>query len=155
MTGRDQFDAQQWQLLQLAPFLVLSGVSGRYRRFPAPELQVFERWLGEACRAPGRLSRAVLTSVADDLDGTTAAFECSEVTIVSGLTAIGAVVAGQPADEVACFRHALVRVLGEGLARARGPYGREVTVEGGQLLTMLEEFLRPTVSFRARPGDAA
>jgi len=38
MRFREQFDDAQWRSLQLAPFLVLSGVSGRYRDFGVEEL---------------------------------------------------------------------------------------------------------------------
>ena len=43
------------------------------------------------------------------------------------------------------------------MTRARGPYGKEATPEGEQMLTMLEEFLRPRVVFPAEPrsGSAA
>lgn len=52
MTFREQFDSVQWRTLQFAPFLILSGVSGRYGRFAVEEVAVFERWLDAAVRAP-------------------------------------------------------------------------------------------------------
>jgi hypothetical protein len=155
MSFREQFDSAQWRALQLAPFLILGGVSGRYRGFAPEEMLVFERWLDEASRAPGNLNREVLSPVSADLPGFAADFEHYEVTIVSGLTAVARILVDQPPLEVDLFRTALIKVLGAGMARARGPYGKQMTVEDEQMLTMLEEFLRPTVVFPARSGDAA
>ena len=146
---REQFDATQWRSLQLAPFLVLSGVSGRYRDFGGEEMVVFERWLEEAARAPGALNREVLGSVVASITELTAAYARYEGTIVSGLTTVGDLLAGQPVAEINGFRHALIHVLGAGMARARGPYGKSTTTEAAQMLTMLDEFLRPGVTFAA------
>jgi len=149
MGYREELDATRWSTLQLAPFLVLSGVSGRYRDFDVKEIAVFERWLDAAARAPGRLSREVLTSVSADLTWLTAEYERYDGTISSGLLSVSEVLSGQPPGESDAFRHALVQVLGAGVARARGPYGQEPTLEGSQMLTMLDEFLRPGLHFGA------
>jgi hypothetical protein len=69
MSFREQFDSAQWRTLQFAPFLILSGVAGRYRDFAGEEMAAFERWLDEAARAPGSLNREVLSSVAADVTG--------------------------------------------------------------------------------------
>ena len=155
MSFREQFDSGQWRALQFAPFLILGGVSGRYRGFASQEMLVFERWLDEASRAPGNLNREVLGPVSADVPGFRADFEDYELTIVSGLTAVGKILVGQPLLEIELFRTALVKILGAGMARARGPYGKQMTVEDEQMLTMLEEFLRPTDVFPAQSGDAA
>jgi hypothetical protein len=149
MTFREQFDSVQWRTLQRAPFLVLSGVSGRYGRFAPEEVIVFERWLGAAASAPGSLSREVLSSVAADTTGLLAEYEAYGGTIVSGLTSVSDVLLGQPLPEIEAFRNALINVLGAGVARARGPYGRQLTTESSQMLTMMEEFLRPGIFFAA------
>jgi hypothetical protein len=149
MRFREQFDDAQWGSLQLAPFLVLSGVSGRYRHFGVEEMVVFERWLDEAARAPGALNREVLGSVVAGITDLTADYARYEGTIVSGLTTVGDLLAGQPVPEIDAFRKALILVLGAGMARARGPYGKAPTTEAAQMLTMLDEFLRPGVTFAA------
>ena len=149
MSFRQQFDTTQWHRLQLAPFLILSGVSGRYRDFAVEETIVFEHWLDEAARAPGALSREVLSSVSADISEITADYETYQGTIVSGLTAVADLLVGQPVPEGEAFRAALVHVLGAGMARARGPYGKKPTTESAQMLTMLEEFLRPGITFAA------
>ena len=149
MSFREQFDSAQWRTLQLAPFLILSGVSGRYRDFAVEEMVVFERWLDEAARAPGSLNREVLSSVAADITGLAAEYARYDGTIVSGLAAVGDILVCQPEPEVDAFRGALVQVLGTGIARARGPYGKQLTTESEQMLEMLEEFLRPGVTFAA------
>ncbi len=151
MSVREQFDGAQWSVLQLAPFLVLSGVSGRYRNFPREEMTVFERWLDAAAQAPGNLNREVLTSVSSDLTTIASHYELYEGTISSGLTAVGDILVGQPLPEVDAFRQALIHVLGEGVARARGPYGQKPTTEASQMLTMLDEFLRPGINFAPDP----
>ncbi len=156
MRFREQFDSDQWSTLQFAPFLILSGVSGRYRDFAPAEMAVFERWLDAAARAPGSLNREVLTSVTADINAIAAQYEGYAGTISSGLTAVGDVLVGQPAPEVNGLRHALIHVLGAGVARARGPYGREPTTEASQMLMMLDEFLRPVINFAPDPvADAA
>ena len=123
MSFREQFDSAQ-RTLQFAPFLILSGMSGRYRDFAVEEMAVFERWLDEAARAPGSLNREVLSSVATDITEITVDYERYDGTIVSGLTAVGDILVGQPEPEVDGFRGALIHVLGAGIARARGPYGK-------------------------------
>ena len=156
MRFREQFEPDQWSTLQFAPFLILSGVSGRYRDFAPAEMAVFERWLDAAARAPGNLNREVLTSVTADIDAIAAQYEGYAGTISSGLTAVGDVLVGQPVHEVNGFRHALVHVLGAGVARARGPYGQEPTTEASQMLVMLDEFLRSGIHFAPDPvADAA
>ena len=149
MTFEEQFDPVGWRSLQLAPFLVLSGVSGRYGRFAVEEVAVFERWLDAAARSPGALTREVLSSVATDLVELTAEYECYGGTIVSGLTRVSEVLAGQPPSEADAFRSALIHVLGTGIARARGPYGKQLTTESSQMLMMMDEFLRPGIFFAA------
>jgi hypothetical protein len=149
MSFRERFDSAQWRTLQFAPFLILSGVAGRYRDFAVEEMAVFERWLDEAARAPGSLNREVLSSVAADITGIALDYASYDGTIVSGLTAVADVLVGQPEPEIDGFRGALIHVLGTGIARARGPYGKEATTESEQMLMMLEEFLRPGVTFAA------
>ncbi len=149
MGYREQFTPTQWRALQLAPFLVLSGICGRCRDFPVEETIVFERWLDEASRAPGTLSGEVLSSVSADMSAVLADYESFPGTIVSGLTTVIGVLVGQPLDEIDAFREALIHVLGEGIARARGPYGKQITTESAQMLLMLEEFLRPDIVFAA------
>jgi hypothetical protein len=149
MSFREQFDSAQWRTLQFAPFLILSGVAGRYRDFAGEEMAAFERWLDEAARAPGSLNREVLSSVAADVTGIAVEYASYDGTIVGGLTAVGDVLVGQPEPEIDGFRGALIHVLGAGIARARGPYGKELTTESAQMLEMLEEFLRPGVTFAA------
>ena len=129
MSFREQFDPGQWRALQLAPFLILGGVSGRYRGFATQEMLVFERWLDEASRAPGNLNREVLGSVSADVPGFAADFEDYELTIVSGLTAVGRILVGQPPLEVELFRTAVVKVLGAGMARARSELTWERTAQ--------------------------
>jgi hypothetical protein len=147
MTFKEQFDSVQWRTLQYAPFLVLSGVAGRYGNFAVEEVAVFERWLDAAMRAPGSLNREVLSSVAADITELTSEYECYGGTIVSGLTSVSDVLVHQPPPEIEAFRSALIHVLGAGVGRARGPYGKELTTECSQMLVMMEEFLRPGIFF--------
>ena len=157
MSFRQQFDSGEWRALQLAPFLVLSSVTGRYRGFTTEELQVFERWLAEASRAPGNLNREVLQPVYADVSAFAEQYADYEETIVGGLAAVGRILVGQPLVEVELFGNSLINILGAGMTRARGPYGTQATPEGEQMLMMLEEFLRPRVVFPSEPrsGSAA
>jgi hypothetical protein len=110
---------------------------------------VFERWLDAAATSPGSLSREVLSSVAADLPGLVAEYDGYGGTIVSGLTSVSDTLVDQPPPEIEAFRSALIHVLGAGIARARGPYGRQLTTESSQMLMMMEEFLRPGMFFAA------
>src|SRR3954469_9503549 len=121
MRVTEQFDSDQWSRLQFAPFLILSGVSGRYRDFAPAEMAVFERWLDAAARPPGSLN----PRSADLRDcrrrrnrGPVRGLRRNDVEWPqyrprgSGWSANG-------------FRHTLIHLLGAGIARARGTYGQE------------------------------
>jgi len=99
----------------------------------------------------------VLEPVSADVSTVAEEYDGYEETIVGGLAAVGRILVGQPLVEVELFGNSLINILGAGMTRARGPYGKQATPEGEQMLTMLEEFLRPRVVFPSEPhsGSAA
>ena len=91
----------------------------------------------------------MLSSVSAEVAEITADYETYDVTIVSGLTAVAELLVGQPVAESDAFRGASIQVLRAGMAPARCPYGKKPTTESAQMLTMLQEFLRPGITFAA------
>jgi hypothetical protein len=126
----DTFAPAEWATLRFAPFWVLAALAGRQRGFDPIEFEVFSEVVEEASRqATGRVGGAVLHRVALDLDRLAAAFGNDRRSVVTGLFEVCELIERLPAEEAAVFREALVRGVAEGLARARGRYGRVISEE--------------------------
>ena len=143
MAERDRFTAAQWRTLQFAPFWVLSTLMGSYNRFDPRAVRVFTRCLDEAADDPtgGPLGRELFASVAADLAGVAAAYDGDGRTIGSGLVEAATLLerlAPEAADDV---KAVLFTRIGEGLARARGPWGEEVSEDDAKTLTLAAAFL--------------
>jgi len=67
--------------------------------------------------------------VALDLDRLAAAFGNDPRSVVTGLFEVCRLLERLPPEEAEVFREALVRGVGEGMARARGRYGRIISEE--------------------------
>ena len=158
MSFRQQFDSGEWRALQLAPFLgpewcrrpaiaASRPRSCRSSNGGCPRPAARPATSTARCSSP---SAPTCPRFAEEYDG-------YEETIVGGLAAVGRILVGQPLVEVELFGNSLINILGAGMTRARGPYGKQATPEGEQMLTMLEEFLRPRVVFPSEPrsGSAA
>jgi len=141
MGERASFTPEQWRTLQFAPFWMFSAVVGGYRRFDAMEFEAFSRSLELAAMAPGRLSREVVSSVRQNLGALRDEYETDRRSIASGLCEVGALLNTVPVDEADMFRGALISEIGEGVARARGRFGRMMSEEDAKNVELVAQFL--------------
>jgi hypothetical protein len=131
----------EWRTLQFAPFWMLAAVAGAYSGYDILEFEAFTRSVGLAAAAPGRLNRELMTSVATDLERLAAQFAADGRTIGSGLCAVAAILSKVPPEDAELLKTALVSEIGEGVARARGRFGRVVSDEDAKNLELVAEFL--------------
>jgi hypothetical protein len=117
------FAPAEWRTLRFAPFWVLAALAGRQSAFDPIEFDVFSE------QARGRFGGELLQRVTWDLDRLAAAFGNDQRSVVTGLFEVCLLLERLPPDEADVFREALVRGVGEGLARARGRYGRIISEE--------------------------
>lgn len=138
----DLFTPEEWATLRFAPFWVLAAVAGSYRGFDPLEFDAFSRAVEEASeRARGRLGGLVLQRVALDLDRLARAFGDDPRTVATGLWEVCRLLDRLPPDEADVFRDALVSGVGEGLARARGRFGRVIGEEDARTVALLAALL--------------
>jgi hypothetical protein len=124
------FAPAEWATLRFAPFWVLAALAGRERDFDPVEFDVFSEVVERASeRARGRFGGDLLLRVTWDLDRLAAAFGEDRRSVVTGLFEVCRLLERLPPDEADAFREALVRGVGEGMARARGRYGRVISEE--------------------------
>lgn len=136
MGERDRYTAEEWRTLQFAPFWMFSAVVGAYNRFDNRDFQVFVRCLEAAALAEDRLQRELLESVVADRDRLAEQFRTEPRSIGVGLFQVDLLLARAGADEAARFKEMLVLEIGEGVARARGRYGTEMTDEDARAVAL-------------------
>ncbi len=142
MKDDDRFAPDEWATLRFAPFWILAALVGCYRGFDPLEFEAFSRAVEEASdRARGRFGGAVLARVALDLDRLAAAFGNDGRPVVTGLWEVCRLLDRLPPDEADEFREALVRGVGEGLARARGRFGRVISDEDAKTVELVAVLL--------------
>ena len=126
------------QVLRLAPLWVFSALVGR-TRLETWELEA----IGDAVRATlpttAGLGSEALQATLDDPD-VVAAYEGDGRPVTTGLLAAATVSARLGPGAASSVRSALLAV-GEGVARARGPFGRSVSREDADTLELLAEVL--------------
>jgi hypothetical protein len=138
----DAFAPDEWATLRFAPFWVLAAVTGCYRGFDPAEFEAFSRALDEASdRARGRLGGEVLQRVALDLDRLAIAFGNDRRSVAAGLWEVSRILERMADNEAAAFRDALVSGVGEGLARARGRFGRFISDEDARTVELVAVLL--------------
>ena len=138
---RDRYTAEEWRTLQLAPFWMLSAVVGAYDGVDPRDFQVFVHCLEVAALAEGRLRQEVLSSVLADRHRLAEQFRREPRSIGVGLFQVDAVLAKASPDEAARFKDMLVLEIGEGVARARGRYGTEMSDEDANSVTLAAQLL--------------
>jgi hypothetical protein len=136
MAERDRYTAEEWRTLQFAPFWMLSAVVGTYNHFDPRDFQVFGRCLEAATLAEGRLQRELLASVVADRDRLAEQFRTDPRSIGVGLFQVDLVLAKAGKDEAARFKEMLVLEIGEGVARARGRYGTEMSDDDARAVAL-------------------
>jgi hypothetical protein len=141
MGERDRYTPEEWRTLQFAPFWMFSAVVGAYDRFDQRDYQVFVRCMEVAALAEGRLRRELLASVVADRDRLAEQFRAEPRTIGVGLFQVDAVLAKAGAGEAASFKDMLVLDIGEGVARARGRYGTEMSDDDARSVALAAQLL--------------
>ena len=141
MSERDRFTPEEWRTLQFAPFWMFSAVVGAYGRFDPRDFQVFGRCLEAATLAEGRLQRELLESVLADREGLAEQFRADQRTIGVGLFQVDLVLRRVAGDEAARFKDMLVLEIGEGVARARGRYGTEMSDDDAKAVGLAAQLL--------------
>jgi hypothetical protein len=124
--------------LQLGPLWVLSALVGTHTRFAEPDLAAFwDAVVSEGLRAPQE-ARRVLGSLTLDRSGLLLDLELDGRSVVSGLRDVVGVLGVD--ERVEGYRRALVRI-GGAVARARGPYGRQISTEDLSRLLLVAQLL--------------
>ena len=127
-------------VLQLGPVWMLSAVAGTGTSFSRLDRDTFWEIVYEVTDRTPPAARAVLQSVLDAGSDLFLDFELDERPLVSGLRNVAEALAGMDPELCTDYKVALMRI-GVGLAKARGPYGRQVSPENEQLLLLLAELL--------------
>ena len=141
MSEQDRYTPEEWRTLQFAPFWMFSAVIGAYNRYDPRDFQAFLRCLEAAALADGRLRRELLASVVADPDRLAEAFRAEPRSIGVGLFQVDTVLAKAGAEEAAGFKDMLVLEIGEGVARARGRYGTEMSDEDARSVALAAQLL--------------
>ena len=141
MSERDNYTPDEWRTLQFAPFWIFSAVIGAYNRFDPREYQAFVRCLEGAATAEGRLGHEVLASVMADRDRLAEKFGNDRRSIGVGLFEVDAVLGRAPDEEAVRFKDMLVTEIGEGVAKARGRFGVEMSDEDAKRLGLAAQLL--------------
>jgi hypothetical protein len=136
MGERDRYTSEEWRTLQLAPFWMFSAVVGAYNQFDPRDFQVFARCLEAATLAEGQLQRELLESVVADRDRLAEQFRAEPRSIGVGLFQVDLVLAKAGREEADRFKDMLVLEIGEGVARARGRYGTEMSDDDARAVAL-------------------
>lgn len=124
--------------LQLGPLWVLSALVGTHTRFAEPDLAAFwDAVVSEGLSAPSA-TRGLLSSLTLDRSGLLLDLELDGRSVVSGLRDVVTVLG--PDERVEGYRRVLVRI-GGAVARARGPYGRQISSEDLNRLLLVAQLL--------------
>ncbi|HEY8558476.1 MAG TPA: hypothetical protein VIM97_14240 [Actinomycetes bacterium] len=141
MSEQDRYTPEEWRTLQFAPFWMFSAVIGAYDRFDPRDFQVFSRCLETAALADGPLRREVLASVVADRELLADAYAADDRSIGVGLGHVATVLDKAALDEAELFKRVLIEEVGEGVARARGRFGSEMSKEDANALTLAAQLL--------------
>jgi hypothetical protein len=136
MDERDRYTPDEWRTLQFAPFWMFGAVVGAYHRYDPRDFQVFVRCLEAASLGEGRLQRELLASVVADRDRLAEQFRTEPRSIGVGLFQVDLLLAKVGEDEAARFKEMLVLEIGEGVARARGRYGTEMSDDDARAVAL-------------------
>jgi hypothetical protein len=141
VSERDAFTPEQWRTLEFAPFWVLSVLVGAYDRWDPRDYQAFMRCLEVAAMTEDRLVREVVASILADPEGLLRAFRADQRTIAVGFVQVSTVLDRVVPAQAAGFKATVHAEIGEGLARARGRYGSEISDDDAKTLTLAAAML--------------
>jgi hypothetical protein len=139
---REQWTDPEWATLRLAPVWVLSAVAGRVR-FDDDERAAFWDGVTDAALRSTGPGRELLATAAAERRWLFDEFELDGRPVVSGLLAVTRLLERMDPDTRDDVRASILRV-GESVARARGPFGRRMTVEDEQTLLLVGQLLQTT-----------
>jgi hypothetical protein len=105
------------------------------------DFQVFSRCLETAALADGPLRHEVLASVVADRERLAEQFRADPRSIGVGLFQVDLVLRRADDDEAARFKDMLVLDVGEGVARARGRYGTEMSDDDARAVALAAQLL--------------
>ena len=126
------------QTLRMAPLWVFSALVGR-TRLETWELEAVWDAVRAALPTTTSLGSEALQATLDDPD-VVAAHERDGRPVTTGLLAVATVSARLGAGAASSMRSALLAV-GEGVARARGPFGRSISQQDADTLELLAEVM--------------
>jgi hypothetical protein len=141
MGEQGRYTPEEWRTLQFAPFWMFSAVVGAYDRFDPRDFGVFVRCLEAATLGEGRLRRELLASVLADRDRLAEQFRAESRSIGVGLFQVDLVLSRADGEEAAWFKDMLVLDVGEGVARARGRYGTEMSDDDAKAVALAAQLL--------------
>jgi hypothetical protein len=141
VSEQDRYTPEEWRTLQFAPFWMFSAVVGAYDRFDPRDFQVFVRCLEVATMGEGRLRQELLASVLADRDRLGEQFRADSRSIGTGLFQVDTVLAKAGGEEAALVKDMLVLEIGEGVARARGRYGTEMSDDDAKAVALAAQLL--------------
>jgi hypothetical protein len=139
---REQWSEQEWFTLLFAPVWVLSALAGRVR-FDEDERGAYWDAVTDAALRSTGPGRQLLGTAAAERRWLFDEFELDGRPVVSGLLSVTRLLERMAADTRDDVRASILRV-GEGVARARGPFGRRMTIEDEQTLLLVEQLLQTT-----------
>lgn len=143
---------ENYRILRLAPFWVLSAIVGRHRNFHPLEVEALRRAVEDAGRVHGGVVLEVLGTVASDPAPWLREFESeAHEPPVWGLNAVVDALSALDADVALLFRTTLLELIGAGMARARGPFGQMITQSDRDTL----ELLAGVLDVELMPQDGA
>jgi hypothetical protein len=145
-------DQQTRQTLRLAPLWVFSAVTGRSRGFDPLEEEAFWRCLETAAMTADDTTFDVLSSAATDRARIISDFVLDGRPAASGLLGVADALDSLPRPDAASLRGVLVHDIAEGVARARGPFGRTMSREDQVMVTLVAQML--AASDAANPLDS-
>jgi hypothetical protein len=138
----ETFTDEEWRTLWFAPFWVFSAVVGRYRGFDPLEFEAFTACVERSAETGrGTLGGAVLNRVGLDMDRLARQYAGDSRSIASGLWQVGKLLARLPDGEAESVREALVVGVGEGVARARGRFGRYIGEDDAKTIELVATLL--------------
>jgi hypothetical protein len=137
---REQWSEQEWATLRLAPVWVLSALTGRVR-FDDDERGAFWDAVTDAALRSTGPGRELLGTAAAERRWLFDEFELDGRPVVSGLFSVTRLLERMTAETRGDVRASILRV-GEGVARARGHFGRRMTLEDEQTLLLVQQLLQ-------------
>lgn len=137
---REQWTDPEWATLRLAPVWVLSAIAGRVR-FDADERGAFWDAVTDAALRSAGPGRELLGTVAAERAWVFDEFELDTRPVVSGLLSVTRLLERMSPETRDDVRKSILGV-GESVARARGPFGRRMTLEDEQTLLLVGQLLQ-------------